>query len=36
MKAPIEHDRCVVIGIKIYDKNLSTFSKISSDLYSQG
>ena len=35
IKAPIEYDRRIVIGIKIDDKNISTLSKISSDLRSQ-
>ena len=31
MKPPIEHDRCIIIGIKMDDKNISTFSEVSSD-----
>ena len=36
MKAPIEHDRCIVIEIQINDKNFSTLSEVPSDLRSQG
>ena len=35
MRAPIERDRCLVIEIKIDDKNCSTLSEVSSDLRSQ-
>ena len=36
MKAPIEHDRCNIIGIKIDDKNILGLSQVISDLKSQG
>ena len=35
MKAPMEHDRCTVIGIKTDDKNFSTLSEVSFDPRSQ-
>ena len=35
MNAPIEHERCIFIGIKINHKIFSTLSKVSSDLRSQ-
>ena len=35
MKAPIEHDRCIVSGVKTNDKSFSALSKVFSDVRSQ-